>query len=327
MSIPCTTSAGGYDYVWMGAPHNCYAWRVTPPPPAGNAAWEGHDPSEGSVYTCDVTACYLVGCAGWFVPGNATPPNPADLARSALDRMRLATPNIHMAPQPPLMTYVGLETWLWMDPGQWDPLSLTVTAGATSVTVVAEPVRAAWDLTAGSTTCTSAGRAWVNGMSSSEQTDCSYTFDQVSDGQPDGEFAVTSTLTYQVDWTCSGACLTGNGTLGEVDGLPGAQRSGSASDSRSSSDEGSETRVSTVTERGTSKGEARSQRAACGGLAGWWPAERGGSSAAPKPVVGSGDAGGAAGRRSGSRGGGLGPAGRAEGVGARDRCSRSRRGR
>lgn len=219
--IPCTTSAGGYDYVWMGAPRYCYAWRVTPPPPAGNPAWEGHDPSEGSVYTCDVTACFLVGCAGFFVPGNATPPNPADLARSALDRMRLASPNIHMAPQPPLMTYVGLETWLWMDPGQWDPLSLTVTAGATSVTVVAEPVAAGWDLTAGSTTCSSAGRPWVKGMSASEQTDCSYTFDQVSDRQPEGKFPVTSTLTYQVDWTCSGVCLTASGTLGRVDGLPG----------------------------------------------------------------------------------------------------------
>jgi len=220
--IPCTITAGGYDQVWFGPPRNCYAWRVDPPPPAGNPAWEGHDPSEGNIYTCDVTACALdPGCAGWFVPGNATPPDPRVLAQRALDRMKLATPKIHMAPQPPLMTYVGLETWLWMDAGQWSDLSLTVSAGPTSVTVVAKPVKATWDLTAGSTTCTSAGRPWVKGMSSAAQTDCSYTFQKVSDFEPDGQFKVTSTLTYQVDWVCSGACIVGTGTLGQVDGLPG----------------------------------------------------------------------------------------------------------
>lgn len=220
--IPCSTSAGGYDYIWFGAPRNCYGWLVTPPPPAGNPVWGGHDPSEGNIYTCDVTACGVdAGCAGWFVPGGTTPPSPGEMAQSALGQMHLAVPDIHTAPQPPLRTYVGLETWLWMDPAQWDPLRLRVAAGATSVTVTATPVAATWDLTGGSTTCTSAGRAWVKGMSSSEQTDCSYTFDRVSVGQPDGEFPLTSTLTYRVDWTCSGVCLQGSGTLGQVDGLPG----------------------------------------------------------------------------------------------------------
>jgi hypothetical protein len=135
--------------------------------------------------------------------------------------MKLATPKIHLAPQPPLMTYVGLETWLWVDAAQWSDLKLTVSAGPTSVTVTAKPVKAEWDLTAGNETCTSPGRPWVKGMSSSEKTDCSYTFQRVSDFEPDGEFPVSSTLTYQVDWTCSGTCLIGSGTLGEVDGLPG----------------------------------------------------------------------------------------------------------
>ena len=55
-------------------------------------------------------------------------------------------------------------------------------------------------------------------MSASAQTDCSYTFDQVAIAQPEGEFPVTATLTYQVDWTCSGACPVGSGSLGQVDG-------------------------------------------------------------------------------------------------------------
>ena len=216
--IPCTRNGA----VWIDS-HFCYALNVSDVYPAGHPYWKGH--TDGSLWACWGIGPNMdpsVGPVFWLAEGGTPVIDPAVLAQRALDQMPLATPNIHMAPQPPLMTYVGLETWLWMDPGQWDPLTMTVSAGATSVTVVAEPVSAEWDLTAGSTTCTSAGRPWVQGMSSSEQTDCSYTFDQVSDGQADGEFAVSSTLTYQVDWTCSGVCLTGNGTLGEVDGLPGA---------------------------------------------------------------------------------------------------------
>ena len=32
------------------------------------------------------------------------------------------------------------------------------------------------------------------------------------------EFPVTATIKYQVDWTCAGACFTGSGSLGQVDG-------------------------------------------------------------------------------------------------------------
>ena len=148
--------------------------------------------------------------------------DPAVLAQRALDQLQLAQPSIHMAPQPPLQTYVGLETWLWMDPAQWEPLDLTVTAGPTAVTVTARPARAVWDLTEGTTTCPSAGRAWVNGRGDEEQTDCSFSFTQISDGETNGAFPVTSTLIYQVDWTCVGGCLEDGGTLGEVLGLPGA---------------------------------------------------------------------------------------------------------
>jgi len=222
--IPCTKDGGGYNYVWFGPPRNCYAWRVEPPPPAGNPVWGGHDPSEGSIYTCDPTTCAVdPGCGGWFVPGGTQPPNPADLAQSALDQMRLATPTIHMAPSPPQMTYVGLETWLWMDSTQWKAMSLTVRAGATAVTVTAAPVRAWWDMgeRAGQgATCSSAGRAWVRGMSTAEQTDCSYAYQRVSDFERSGAFPVTANLVYQVDWTCTGVCLTQAGTLGEVDGPP-----------------------------------------------------------------------------------------------------------
>jgi hypothetical protein len=215
LKIPCTSDLG----VWF-AEYGCYAVQGNLPPDAPE--WGGRDPTEGSLWRCnnplDGDPLFF------FVPNGQNPVliDPAVLAQRALDQVKLATPNIHTAPQPPDMTYVGLETWLWMDPGQWNTLNVTVTAGATSVTVTAKPARATWDLTTGSTTCTSPGSAWVDGMSNAAETDCSYTWEQTSDGQAEDAFPISSTITYQVDWTCSGACLTDTGTLGEVDGLPGA---------------------------------------------------------------------------------------------------------
>jgi len=132
--------------------------------------------------------------------------------------MPFPTPAINLAPDPPLATYVGLETWLWIAVDDWDELSATVTAGPTSVTAVATPVRVDWNLTEGATSCASAGRPWERGMSSSAQTDCSYTFSTLSDSQPDDKYVVSATITYEVTWACSGACLIGGGDLGEAPG-------------------------------------------------------------------------------------------------------------
>lgn len=219
-TIPCSEG----DSHWF-ASQGCYAFQGYVPPKY-DPAWGGH--TEGSVWTCAGVGPDHVGTGyGFYVPPDAAVPapvlvDPAVLAQRALDQLQLARPSIHMAPQPPLQTYVGLETWLWMDPGQWQPLDLTVTAGPTAVTVTAQPVRAVWNLSEGSTTCASAGRPWVNGMGDGERTDCFYTFTDISDGQTNDAFAVTSKLIYQVDWTCAGGCLEDNGTLGEVPGLPGA---------------------------------------------------------------------------------------------------------
>lgn len=217
-TIPCSRGGGS----WF-ATQSCYAFQGAVPPRT-DPAWGGH--TEGSVWTCAGAGGNGTGYNFWVAPNAAVPApalvDPAVLAQRALDQLQLTRPSIHMAPQPPLQTYVGLETWLWMDPGQWQPLDLTVMAGPTAVTVTAQPVRAVWNLSEGSTTCASAGRPWVNGMGDGERTDCFYTFTDISDGQTNDAFAVTSKLIYQVDWTCAGGCLEDNGTLGEVPGLPGA---------------------------------------------------------------------------------------------------------
>ncbi|MCX6398397.1 MAG: hypothetical protein NTX33_00505 [Propionibacteriales bacterium] len=215
--IPCGNGLG----VWFSDP-GCYAAPMAPQPPADSANWEGHNPKQGSIYTCLLTPGIPFQNAYFFVANGAAPlPDPRVLAQRALDQLSFETPNIEIAPAPPLATYVGLETWLWIAGGQWRDLSLTVTVGNTSVTVVAAPKRVDWDLTAGTTSCYSAGREWVKGMSGEAKTDCSYTFSKLSDGQPDEQFPITATLMYSATWTCTGACTLPNGDLGDVPSLPG----------------------------------------------------------------------------------------------------------
>lgn len=215
--IPCTYPGGGK---WSPT-NRCYL-VPTAQPPSGSDMWDGHDPNDGRIY-----ACVIPGVPGTpdivFVPnGAAAPPDPAVLARRALGRMNLTVPRVRMAPAPPAMTYVSLETWLWMPSSQWATLRKSVTAGGTTVTVTAEPRRAAWDMGAGSTTCYDPGRAWlVDQMPDGASTSCRYKYDRVSDFQPDKKFTVSATITFRATWTCSGNCLADEGTLGEVDGLPG----------------------------------------------------------------------------------------------------------
>jgi hypothetical protein len=196
---------------------------MQPQPAAESPLWGGHDPSEGRIWACSTYPGPVTG-GYWFFVGNGETPalvDPAEVAANAVDQLKLAVPELHLAPEPPDLSFVGLETWLWIDPSQWVDLSLTVTAGGTSVTVVAQPVRVSWDLTEGATSCEGAGRPWLSSMTSRAATECSYTFETVSSGQPGEAFAVAATLTYDVNWTCSGACLVGAGSLGEVDSLPG----------------------------------------------------------------------------------------------------------
>lgn len=217
--IPCVTDQG----IWF-ASRQCYAKPADPQPPADDPVWGGNDPSAGKMWYC--TNYQGPATNGWwfYVPDGSSPAliDPAEVARNALEQMPLEQPVVHLAPAPPLKTYVSLLTWLWMSPGQYRPIAMTVTAGDTSVRVQARPVRAEWDTGDGSTeTCHSAGRPWVHGMPETVRTSCSHTYQAVSTFEPGGKFDIAATIVYQVDWTCTGSCLSTAGTLGEVPGLPG----------------------------------------------------------------------------------------------------------
>lgn len=218
-------SGGGSGGNSGGGADDCNYFLADPQPPVGSAPWDGHTPDEGSIYLKDCDdewAAY--GFTMIFLPNgdDPPPPNPATVAQRALGQMKLTVPDVHMAPSPPSMTYVGLETWLWMPGNQWSTLTKSVTAGSTTVTVSAEPRRVTWDMGPGSVTCHDAGRVWdIGRMSKSAKTSCQYRYERVSDFQPTKKFKVSATITFRATWRCSGNCLTDEGTLGEVEGLPG----------------------------------------------------------------------------------------------------------
>ena len=153
-------------------------------------------------------------------------------AEKAFDSINLATPDIHLAPSPPLPTYPNLETWIWVPRSQWQPVELSVTAGATTVHVEARPVRMEIDSgerpqmkysPAGidsSFVCYDAGRAWSKSFGDDAETSCGYTYQTTSSDNPAGgnRYQLTADIVYEGSWTCVGQCTEEAGSLGEAAG-------------------------------------------------------------------------------------------------------------
>lgn len=160
-----------------------------------------------------------------------------DQAESAYERLSLATANVRIAPSPPLPTYPNLETWIWVPRSQWQPLTLDVTAGSTTVHVEARPVRV--DIDAGEReamkyssapidstfSCSGPGRAWDESLGDDAETSCGYTYQTTSSNNPSGSdhYELTAAIVYEASWTCVGQCSEDGGSLGETSGPTGSQ--------------------------------------------------------------------------------------------------------
>jgi hypothetical protein len=201
--------------------HQCWAHPVAVP--KSDPAWQGHD--DGEVWMCAlITDGVAPTTLFWVPPGGGGPaplPDPGQLAQQALGQLRLETAEVHTAPQDPLASIVGVEVWMWVPPAQWRTLTKTVTAGGTSVTVRATPEHAIWDMGPSGRTCFGPGREWRKGMPDDSKTDCGFTYTDTSKNQPGGKFGLSAQIVYQVDWTCSGACTSSSGSLGQVEAPAG----------------------------------------------------------------------------------------------------------
>jgi hypothetical protein len=214
--VPCASEYWG---TWF-ASQQCHAFEVFVP--ASDPVWAGH--SDGAVWMCTPTDDGLTpDTLFWVPPGAAAAPlpDPGALAQRALGQLVLETAEVQTAPKAPDASIVGVEVWTWVPSPQWRALSKTVTAGATSVTVRAAPSVVTWDMGPASHACAGPGRAWTRTLGGSARTTCGFTYAQTSKDQPGGSFPVSAQITYDVDWTCAGACLAAAGTLGQVQAPPG----------------------------------------------------------------------------------------------------------
>jgi hypothetical protein len=121
----------------------------------------------------------------------------------------LNVPHLQAATAPPRGTagLVGLPEWFWVPADQWHARTVTVTAGPVWATVVAAPIGLAFQpgprLTPVS--CAGPGTAYDPREPSAQQhTDCSYTYQRPSIGQPESAYHASLTVTWRVSWTGSG---------------------------------------------------------------------------------------------------------------------------
>jgi hypothetical protein len=84
-----------------------------------------------------------------------------------------------------------------------------------TATVTATPNRVVWDMGDGhSVTCTGPGAPYDSGRPADEQdTDCSYTYERTSAGQPGDRFHGTATVYWTIAFTSN---VGAGGALGEV---------------------------------------------------------------------------------------------------------------
>jgi hypothetical protein len=131
-------------------------------------------------------------------PGEPAAPviDPAVAAQVALDSATIPLPAPHTSPDGvPQMT--GMQTWFWLDPATWVPVTARAELPGVWAEVTATPTSATWTPGDGGApvTCAGPGRAHPGG--SGATTDCGHTYLDV------GAYTLTVAVTYSVTWTSS----------------------------------------------------------------------------------------------------------------------------
>jgi hypothetical protein len=150
-------------------------------------------------------------------PSAATPaPSPATVAQQAAKTLHLASPTIEMAPPENTEQLVGVQAWLWVNPAEWQPESVSATVDGVTASATATPEEVIWNMGDGhSVTCHGPGTPY-EASNSNATTDCSYTWMTPSTSQPSSTYRVTATIEFAVAWNAAGAA--GGGNLGVVPG-------------------------------------------------------------------------------------------------------------
>jgi len=152
-----------------------------------------------------------------FLP-DAAPVDPRVIAQAVFARIRPDPPKLRVNPDIESPQLVNLDTWLWVDPASWQPISDGDSAGLVSVTVTAEPKELRFNMGDGkSVVCDYPGTPYDPSRPAAEQsTECFHTYRHSSADQPDQRYTVTVTMVYTASWSSSGAVVDG-GDLGTLE--------------------------------------------------------------------------------------------------------------
>jgi hypothetical protein len=133
------------------------------------------------------------------------------VAQQAVARLRLTAPTPSVGPPPSInrwkMAAVGYPLWLWVD-GTTDPAPVTDSDGPLSVSLDARVTSITFDMGDGHTvSCTGTGTRWTKEVAAGKPSPtCGYTYTKPS--LPKGDYSVTATTHWAVDWNINGATGT-----------------------------------------------------------------------------------------------------------------------
>jgi hypothetical protein len=131
-------------------------------------------------------------------PGVA-PIDPEELARRARDQLQLLHPVPHTSPAMGLHQIVGIDTWMWLEPGSWEPLTATASIPGLSISAAATPEEVTWDMGDGTVVrCEGPGTPYDESLPEALQsTDCSHLY------LDRGRFTASATVSWSVRWSSS----------------------------------------------------------------------------------------------------------------------------
>jgi hypothetical protein len=165
------------------------------PPPKGHT-WEaitcpGTQPFGGVVLVDDAAGAAAV--------------TPQQLLQIAIGELHIPALKPGTAPPVGKDGLVGLPEWFWI--ANWHPVSVTVTAGPVWARATAVPQQLTFDPGGGlaGVACRGPGTAYQPELPlSAQHTDCSYTYQQPSAGQPGNAFQASVTVSWNISWVGSG---------------------------------------------------------------------------------------------------------------------------
>jgi hypothetical protein len=168
-------------------------------PPPKDHSWDA--------ITCPGTQAF----GGVTLVNNATgvpAVTPAELAQIAIGD--LIIPKLRPKTAPPLNHdgLVGLPEWFWIPGRDWGAFKPPpITVGPVWAQAIAVPTKIIFNPGGGlaGVTCNGPGTAYQPNLPlSAQHTDCSYTYDQPSTGQPGYAYAASVTVLWNVSWVGSG---------------------------------------------------------------------------------------------------------------------------